>query len=84
YQGRAVIANSQLRIDRLDADVPAGRLALQGILDWKDSFEATVRATGSNFNIRQAIPDEYTDFKAYAPQTLNGRLSLRYQQQNAT
>ncbi|MGM8890489.1 translocation/assembly module TamB domain-containing protein [Psychrobacter sp. 1Y1] len=84
YQGRAVIANSQLRIDRLDADVPAGRLALQGILDWKDSFEATVRATGSNFDIRQAIPDEYTDFKAYAPQTLNGRLSLRYQQQNAT
>ncbi|MGE6324083.1 translocation/assembly module TamB domain-containing protein [Psychrobacter sp. NPDC078370] len=84
YQGRAVIANSQLRIDRLDADVPAGRLALQGILDWKDSFEATVRATGSNFNIRQAIPAEYADFKAYAPQTLNGRLSLRYQQQNAT
>ncbi|MFK3915704.1 translocation/assembly module TamB domain-containing protein [Psychrobacter sp. NPDC078501] len=84
YQGRAVIANSQLRIDRLDADVPAGRLALQGILDWKDSFEATVRATGSNFDIRRAIPDEYTDFKAYAPQTLNGRLSLRYQQQNAT
>lgn len=84
YQGRAVIANSQLRIDRLDADVPAGRLALQGILDWKDSFEATVRATGSNFNIRQAIPDEYTDFKAYAPQNLNGRLSLRYQQQNTT
>ncbi|MFI8553994.1 translocation/assembly module TamB domain-containing protein [Psychrobacter sp. NPDC077938] len=84
YQGRAVIANSQLRIDRLDADVPAGRLALQGILDWKDSFEATVRATGSNFDIRQAIPAEYTDFKAYAPQTLNGRLSLRYQQQNST
>jgi len=84
YQGRAVIANSQLRIDRLDADVPAGRLALQGILDWKDSFEATVRATGSNFDIRRAIPDEYTDFKAYAPQTLNGRLSLRYQHQNAT
>ncbi|MDN3447633.1 translocation/assembly module TamB domain-containing protein [Psychrobacter sp. APC 3281] len=84
YQGRAVIANSQLRIDRLDADVPAGRLALQGILDWKDSFEATVRTTGSNFDIRQAIPAEYTDFKAYAPQTLNGRLSLRYQQQNST
>jgi len=84
YQGRAVIANSQLRIDRLEADVPAGRLALQGILDWKDSFEATVRATGRHFDIRQAIPDEYADFKAYAPQTLNGRLSLRYQQQNAT
>ncbi|MDN3454040.1 translocation/assembly module TamB domain-containing protein [Psychrobacter sp. APC 3350] len=83
YQGRAVIANSQLRIDRLNADVPAGRLALQGILDWKDSFKATVRATGSNFNIRRAIPDEYADFKAYAPQNLDGRLSVRYQQQNS-
>ncbi|MGP9710135.1 translocation/assembly module TamB domain-containing protein [Psychrobacter sp. AOP29-E1-7] len=82
YQGRAVIADSQLRIDRLDADVPAGRLVLQGILDWKNSFDATIRATGSNFDIRRAIPDDYADFKAYAPQTLNGRLSLHYQQQN--
>ncbi len=84
YQGRGVIADSQLRIDRLEADVPSGRLLLQGILGWKESFNATVRAAGSNFDIRRAIPDEYADFKAYAPQTLNGRLSLRYQQQNST
>lgn len=82
YQGRAIIANSQLRVDRLDAQVPAGNLVLQGILDWKDSFDAKVRATGSNFDVRRAIPDEYADFKAYAPQTLNGRLSVHYQQQN--
>ncbi len=84
YQGRAVIADSQLRIDRLEADVPSGRLVIQGILGWKDSFNATLRAAGSNFDIRRAIPDDYADFKAYAPQTLNGRLSLRYQQQNST
>ena len=84
YQGRAVIADSQLRIDRLEADVPAGRLALQGILGWRDGFDATIRATGRNFDIRRAIPNDYADFKAYAPQTLNGRLSLRYQQQNVT
>ncbi len=83
YQGRAIIANSQLRIDRLSADVPAGRLLLQGILDWQDSFDAKVRATGSNFDVRRAIPDEYADFKAYAPQKLNGRLSMHYQQQNS-
>ncbi|HCT74085.1 MULTISPECIES: translocation/assembly module TamB domain-containing protein [Psychrobacter] len=83
YQGRAVIANNQLRIDRLDAQVPAGNLILQGILDWKDSFDAKVRATGSNFDIRRAIPDDYADFKAYAPQKLNGRLSLHYQQKNS-
>ena len=83
YQGRAVIANSQLRIDRLDAEVPAGHLILQGILDWKNSFDAKLRATGSNFDIRRAIPDDYADFKAYAPQKLNGRLSLHYQQQNS-
>ena len=82
YKGRAVIANSQLRIDRLDADVPAGRLTLQGILDWSESFDAKIRAVGNGFDIRQAIPDEYSDFKAYAPQTLNGRLSLHYQQKN--
>ncbi|MBF2718415.1 translocation/assembly module TamB domain-containing protein [Psychrobacter sp. NG254] len=84
YQGRAVIANSQLRIDRLEADVPAGRLALQGILDWKEGFEATIRASGRNFDIRRAIPDEYADFKAYAPKTLDGRVSLRYLQKNST
>lgn len=67
YQGRAVIANSQLRIDRLDAEVPAGHLVLQGILDWQNSFDAKIRATGSNFDIRRAIPDDYADFKAYAP-----------------
>lgn len=82
YQGRAIIADSQLRIDRLQADVPAGRLLLQGILDWQDSFDAKVRATGSNFDIRRAIPDEYQDFKAYAPKTLDGRLSMHYQQKN--
>ena len=83
YQGRAIIANSQMRVDRLDANVPAGHLILQGILDWQDSFDAKVRATGSNFDIRRAIPDEYADFKAYAPQNLNGRLSMHYQQQNS-
>ena len=82
YQGRGIIANSQLRIDRLDAEVPAGHLILQGILDWQNSFDAKLRATGSNFDIRKAIPNEYADFKAYAPQKLNGRLSLHYQLQN--
>ena len=82
YQGRGIIADSQLRIDRLDADVPAGRLLLQGILDWQDSFDAKVRALGSNFDVRQAIPNDYADFKAYAPQKLDGRLSLHYQHQN--
>lgn len=83
YQGRAVIADSQLRIDRLKANVPAGRLLLQGILDWQDGFDAKLRATGSNFDIRSAIPSKFADFKAYAPQTLDGRLSLHYQQQNS-
>lgn len=84
YQGRAVIADSQLRIDRLNANVPAGRLLLQGILDWQYSFDAKVIATGSNFNIRQAIPKDYADYKAYAPQKLNGKLSVHYQQKNTT
>ena len=83
YQGRAVIANSQLRIDRLNADVPAGRLLVQGVLDWKDSFDAKLSATGSNFDVRRAIPEQYSDYKAYAPQKLDGKLSLHYQQNNS-
>ncbi|WP_201529103.1 translocation/assembly module TamB domain-containing protein [Psychrobacter frigidicola] len=84
YQGRAVVADSQLRVDRLNANVPAGRLLLQGILDWKSSFDAKVLATGSNFDIRKAIPNDYADYKAYAPQRLNGKLSVHYQQKNTT
>ena len=82
YRGRAIIANSQLRIDRLNANVPAGRLFAQGILDWKNSFDAKVLATGSNFDIRRVIPKEYADYKVYAPEKLNGKLSVHYQQKN--
>ena len=84
YQGRAVIADSQLRIDRLNANVPAGRLLAQGILDWKNSFDAKVVAIGSNFDIRRAIPKDYSDYKVYAPQKLNGKLFVHYQQKNTT
>ncbi|WP_201551085.1 translocation/assembly module TamB domain-containing protein [Psychrobacter sp. DD43] len=82
YQGRAILANRQLRVDRLDADVAAGNLILQGILDWNGSFDAKVRASGSNFDVRRVIPKKYAAFKVYAPQKLNGRLSLHYQQKN--
>ena len=82
YRARGVIADSQLRIDRLNANVPAGRLFAQGILDWKDSFDAKVLATGTNFDIRQVIPKEYADYKVYAPQKLNGDLYVHYQQKN--
>ena len=84
YQGRGIIANSQLRIDSLNANVPAGRLFAQGILDWKNSFDAKVVATGSNFDIRRVIPKDYTDYKVYAPQKLNGKLFVHYQQKNTT
>ena len=84
YQGRGIIANSQLRIDSLNADVPAGRLFAQGILDWKNSFDAKVVATGSNFDIRRVIPKDYTDYKVYAPQKLNGKLFVHYQHKNIT
>ncbi len=83
YQGRAVIANSQLRIDRLNANVPAGRLLLQGILDWKNDFDAKVLANGSNFDLQRVIPKDYADYKLYAPKKLNGKLYMHYQQKNA-
>ena len=82
YQGRAILANRQLRVDRLDADVAAGNLILQGILDWNSSFDAKIRASGSNFDVRRVIPKQYADFKVYTPQKLNGRLSVHYQHKN--
>lgn len=82
YRARGVIADSQLRIDRMNANVPAGRLFAQGILDWKDSFDAKVLATGTNFDIRQVIPKDYADYKVYAPKKLNGDLSVHYQHKN--
>ena len=83
YQGRAVIADSQLRIDRLSANVPSGRLFVQGIVDWQNSVDATLQATSSGFDIRRAIPNEYADYKPYAPEQLDGKLSLHVQQANA-
>lgn len=83
YQGRAVVANSQLRIERLDADVPAGRLFAQGVLDWKNSFDAKISAKGRNFDIRRAIPKEYAEYAVYAPKKLNGDLSVHYQHKNS-
>lgn len=82
YQGRAVVANSQLRIDSLNARVAAGNLALQGVLDWQDSFDAKILATSRDFAIREVIPEEYRDFEAYAPETFNGILSLHFDQKN--
>ncbi|MEK6219963.1 MAG: translocation/assembly module TamB domain-containing protein [Psychrobacter cryohalolentis] len=82
YQGRAILGNRQLRVDRLDADVAAGNLILQGILDWNSSFDAKIRASGSNFDVRRVIPKQYADFKVYTPQKLNGRLSVHYQHKN--
>ncbi len=85
YQARALLSlpDKQLRIDQLNANVPAGRLLLQGVLDWQDSFDARLRATGSNFDIRRVIPEQFSEYKAYAPQKLDGRLSLHFQQKNA-
>ena len=84
YQARALLvpADKQLRIDQLNANVPAGRLLVQGLLDWQDSFDARLRVTGSNFDIRRAIPKQYAEYKAYAPQKLNGNLALHFQQKN--
>ena len=83
YQARGIVANSQLRIGQLNANVPAGDLLVQGVLDWKNSFDANLRATGSNFDIRRVIPKEYAEYKVYAPKKLNGELSFHYQHNNS-
>ncbi|WP_131667241.1 translocation/assembly module TamB domain-containing protein [Psychrobacter pygoscelis] len=83
YQGRGVIANSQLQIEQLLADVPEGRLALDGVLDWSQAFTADITAHGRGFDLRRAIPKEYEDYKAYAPKTLDGKLDFAFKNKNA-
>ena len=84
YQARGllVLADKKLNIEQLNANVPAGRLVAQGVLGWHDSFEARVSASGRNFDIRRAIPKQYSEYAVYAPQKLDGKLGLHYQQQN--
>ncbi len=82
YQGRAVLVDKALKIDRLDAKVPEGNLLLQGNLDWKYSFDAKVTATSNRFNLQDAIPNEFADYKVYAPRYLDGKISFHYQQKN--
>lgn len=82
YQGRAVLVDKQLKVDRLEARVPEGNVLLQGTLDWQYSFDANVTATSNRFNLQDAIPKDYADYKVYAPRYLNGKLAFHYQQKN--
>lgn len=84
YQGRAVLVDKELKVDRLEARVPEGNLLLNGTLNWKYSFDANVTATSRQFNLQQVIPKAYSQYKVYAPKYLNGKLAFHYQQKNTT
>ena len=84
YQARGVVADSQLDIEQLTANVPQGRLNLTGLLDWSEAFTANLTATGRNFDLRRAIPRDYADYKAYAPKTLDGKLNFKFANKNPT
>ena len=84
YKGRALIADSRLNIERLEADTPEGDLLLTGAVDWKNDVDVNVSASSRNFDLRTVVPAEYRDYQAYVPQTLNGTLGVHYQGKNAT
>lgn len=84
YKGRALIADSRLNIERLEADTPEGNLLLTGAVDWKNDVDVNVSASSRNFDLRTVVPAEYRDYQAYVPQTLNGTLGVHYQGKNAT
>ncbi|MDO5768188.1 MAG: translocation/assembly module TamB domain-containing protein [Psychrobacter sp.] len=83
YQARGVVANSQLDIEQLLADVPEGRLAVNGLLDWSGPFTADLKANSRSFALRQAIPAEYDEYKPYAPKILDGQLGFKFKNKNA-
>ncbi|GAA0320923.1 translocation/assembly module TamB domain-containing protein [Psychrobacter aestuarii] len=83
YKGRARIADSRLNIERLDARTPAGNLALTGAVDWNNEVDVNVDISSRKFDLRTVLPNEYRDYQAYVPQTLNGTLGIRYLGKNA-
>ncbi len=80
YRGRATIVDSQMRIERLQAQTPEGDLLMQGVLDWQDDFSAKVLAKGRDFDVRALLPE---DAAPYAPKTLDGQLAVVFNAKNA-
>lgn len=78
YHGRLSVNNDGLNIDRLFAQAQAGDLWATGRLDWSNDFYMDTKIYGTNFNIHQAIPKDYADFQAYAPNILDGHLDFAF------
>lgn len=75
YQGRATTDGKKMSIERLQIDVPQGRLITAGELDWQGRFNASLMNTGNGFKIRKLVSD---DIAPYLPETLNGKVAVVY------
>lgn len=80
YQGRAVVnvGDDGMDIDYLRADTASGVLTANAKMSWADEFLMSATITGNGVKVREFMPLEYQDYKAYLPTTLTGDLALNY------
>lgn len=78
YLGRGVVRDGGMDIPFLQADTANGILTATGHMQWSDEFELHATLQGDGYEIREALPIEYRDYKAYLPKTLTGDLSVDY------
>lgn len=78
YHGRGIVRDGGMDIPFLQANTPQGVLTASGSMQWSDKYQLDATIVGNGFAIRNAMPIEYREYQAYLPQTLTGRLGVKY------
>lgn len=79
YRGQAVIADDTMTIEQLTLTGKHGDLSAQGQIDWRDEITVSLVAKSNNYRLQQAMPDDYSEYRAYLPKRLDGTLAFDYQ-----
>lgn len=77
YQGRGRTNGNKLDIEHLSLKLSKGTLQTQGVLDWEKRFTASLTGEMQDIPVRDFLPK---DVAVYAPETLNGKLSMVFKQ----
>lgn len=78
YHGRGIIRGSTMQIPYLQADTANGTLVAMGDMTWEDGYELDATITADGYRIREEMPSDYHEYKAYLPKVLTGSLGVKY------
>lgn len=78
YTGRALLHPEGMAVKHLQATTASGELFIDGTLSWAQEFELVARVRGHHYQVRDVLPVEYQEYKAYLPQRFNGTLGVHY------